>query len=322
MTPNRFNVVMTAPRLAAPAVALLEQAGCLIHYTQPYPSSAVLAELVARVQADAILARQGEVDAAVITASPRLRIVARHGVGVDEVDLAAAAARGVLVTRAPGSNTQAVAEHTLALTLALVKDIKPFGASLAGGGWRGAATQSRDVAGLRLGLLGCGAIGRAVARLAAAFGMPVAAFDPAANPADGIRRVASPRALAAESDIVSVHCPLTPETRGLLDAATLAAMPAGGWVVNTARGGIVDEAALLAALDSGHLSGAALDVFATEPPSPEHPLRNHPRVLVTPHIAGVTPGALVVMGVMAAECIVAALTGGAVPPERIVVPVG
>jgi D-3-phosphoglycerate dehydrogenase len=319
MPTNRFNVVMTAPRLSEPAVALLERAGCAIHYTPPYPSSAVLVELAARVQADAILARQGEVDAAAIAASPRLRIVARHGVGVDEVDLAAAAAHGVLVTRAPGSNTRAVAEHTLALILALAKDLRPFAISVGGGGWRGGATQCRDVAGLRLGLVGCGVIGRAVARLAAAFAMTVAAFDPAAADDGGIVRVGSLRALAAASDILSVHCPLTPATRGLVGANILAAMPAGGYVVNTARGGIVDEAALLAALDSGTLAGAALDVFAQEPPPADHPLRNHPRVLVTPHVAGVTPGSLVAMGVMAAECIVAALTGGAVPPERIVV---
>jgi len=315
---NRFNVVMTAPRLADAAVALLEQAGCLIHYTPPYPPAAVLVELAARVQADAILARQGEVDAAVIAASPRLRIVARHGVGVDEVDIAAAAARDVLVTRAPGSNTQAVAEHTLALILALVKNLHGFSVAVGAGGWRGSATQCRDVAGLRLGLVGCGAIGRAVARLAGAFGMTVAAYDPAAGGSDGIARAASLPALAAMSDVLSIHCPLTPGTRGLVDAAILAALPDGAWVVNTARGGIVDEAALERALASGRLAGAALDVFAQEPPPPDHPLRAHPRVLVTPHVAGVTPGALTAMGVMAAECIVAALTGGTVPPERIV----
>lgn len=320
--PNRFNVVMTAPALAEDAVALLAGAGCALHFTAPYPDEATLAELVGRVRADAILARQGQVAASVIAASPHLRIVARHGVGVDEVDLAAAAAHGVIVTRAPGSNTRAVAEHTLAMMLALVKDLQPWSALVAQGGWRGAAGRSRDVAGLRLGLLGCGAIGLAVARLAGAFGMTVATYDPAL-PAGGLLGVAalpSARALAEASDILSVHCPLTPDTRGLVGAETLAAMPRGGFVVNTARGGIVDEAALAAALDAGHLAGAALDVFDGEPPAADHPLRRHPRVLVTPHVAGVTPGSLVTMGVMAAECIVACLTGAAMPPERIVIP--
>jgi D-3-phosphoglycerate dehydrogenase len=315
------NVIMTAPGLAEAAVAILEQAGCVLHYTAPYPSGTALAQLAARVQVDAILARQGAITAQVIAASPRLRIIARHGVGVDEVDLAAAAAQGVMVTNAPGSNTRAVAEHTLAMILALLKDLRPFAATVAAGGWRGAAGQTRDVGGARLGLVGCGAVGMAVARLAGAFGMRVAAYDPAlpATGLPGIARAPSLLALAGDSDVLSVHCPLLPATRGLVGAAVLAAMPAGGFVINTARGGIVDEAALAAALASGHLAGAALDVFETEPPAAGHALRDHPRVLVTPHVAGVTPGSLVAMGVAAAECIVRVLTGQPVPAERIVV---
>jgi D-3-phosphoglycerate dehydrogenase len=317
----RFNVIMTAPHLAAGAVAVLEGADCAIHYTGPYPSGVVLGALAARVRADAILSRQGQVNETAIAGSPALRIVARHGVGVDEVDLAAAAARGVIVTNAPGSNTRAVAEHTLAALLALAKRMKPFGAQVAAGEWRGAGAAGRDIAGLRLGLLGFGGIARAVAALARPFGIRVAAVT--RHPIDaaaGVTRAESLLALAADSDVLSVHCPLTAATRGCVDAAVLAAMPAGGFVINTARGGIVDEAALLAALDSGHLAGAALDVFATEPPPRDHPLLAHPLVLATPHAAGVTPDSLTAMGVMAAECIAAALAGGTIPPERIVVP--
>jgi D-3-phosphoglycerate dehydrogenase len=321
LTANLFNVVMTSPELAAPAVAVLEAVGCAIHYLPPFPSGAAVAALAAQVQADAILSRQGQITAAAIAASPRLRIVARHGVGVDEVDLAAAAAHGVIVTNAPGSNSRAVAEHTLAMILALVKDLKPFDAAVAGGAWRGAGTVSRDVAGLRLGLVGCGAIGREVARLATAFCMAAASFDPALPPEGvaGIARRESVLDLAAGSDVLSVHCPLTPATRGLVDSEVLAAMPKGGFVVNTARGGVVSEAALLDALERGHLAGAALDVFTVEPPPADDPLRRHPRVLATPHIAGVTPGSMVNMGVAAAECIAAVLTGGAVPQGRTVV---
>jgi D-3-phosphoglycerate dehydrogenase len=317
----RFNVIMTAPRLAVPAISILERAGCGIHYTGPYPSGAVLGELAARVQADAILSRQGQVNETAIAGSPRLRIVARHGVGVDEVDLAAAAARGVIVTNAPGSNTRAVAEHTIAVVLALAKRIKPFGLAVSAGEWRGASASGRDIVGLRLGLLGFGGIGQAVAALARPFGILVAAYT--RGPIDaafGVRRESSLLALAAASDVLSVHCPFTPQTRGCVDAAVLAAMPAGGFVVNTARGGIVDEAALLSALESGHVHGAALDVFAIEPPPATHALLRHPCVLATPHVAGVTPDSLTAMGVMAAECIAAALTGGRVPFERIVVP--
>lgn len=317
---SRFNVVMTAPRLAGPAVALLEAAGCAIHYMPPYPSATAVAELVRAIAADAILTRQGPVTALAMDASPRLRVIARHGVGVDDVDLAAAAARGLLVTRAPGSNTAAVAEHTMALILALAKDLRPLGQSIGGGAWRGATTKVRDVAGLRLGLVGFGAIGRSVARLAKAFEMPVGAFDPAASgdAFAGIERHADLRALAAASDVLSLHCPYLPATHHIVDAGLLAAMPPGGMVVNTARGGLIDERALLVALDCGHLAGAGLDVFEAEPPAADDRLRDHPRVCVTPHVAGVTDGSLVNMGVMAAECIAWALTGRPVPPERIV----
>jgi D-3-phosphoglycerate dehydrogenase len=316
----RFNVVMTAPRLAAPAVALLEQAGCAIHYMDPYPPPAAIAALVAAVQADAVLTRQGRVDASVLDASPRLAIVARHGVGVDDVDLAGAAARGILVARAPGSNTRAVAEHTLAFILALAKDLRPLGQTIAAGQWRGGATMVRDIAGLRLGVVGLGAIGRDLAALALGLRMRVAALDPQATTSVGIQLYPDLPTLLVRSDVVSLHCPYLPATHHLIDAAALALMPAGGFVVNTARGGLIDEAALLAALDSGHLAGAALDVFEVEPPALADALRNHPRVLVTPHVAGVTESSLVNMGVMAAECIVAALTGGTVPPDRVVRP--
>jgi len=317
----RFNVIMTAPRLAPRAVDLLESAGCAIHFTGPYPSGIVLGALAARLQADAILSRQGQVNETAIAGSPRLRIVARHGVGVDEVDLAAAAARGVIVTNAPGSNTRAVAEHTLAVLLALAKRIKPFGEQVAAGAWRGATASGRDIAGLRLGLVGWGGIARAVAALARPFGIEVSVYARRPpDPAAGVQRAESLLALAGWSDVLSVHCPLTAQTRGCVDAAVLAAMKPGGFVINTARGGIVDEAALLAALGSGHIEGAALDVFAAEPPPEGYRLLAHPNVLATPHVAGVTPDSLTSMGVMAAECIAAALTGGAIPPERIVVP--
>ncbi len=317
---NRFNVIMTAPRLAAPAVALLEQAGCIVHFMEPYPSAEAVAGLAGSLQADAILTRQGPVVAAAMDASSQLRIIARHGVGVDDVDLAAARARGIMVTRAPGSNTAAVAEHTLALILGLAKELRPLSASIAGGAWRGGGTKVRDVAGMRLGLLGYGAIGQAVARLARAFGMAVAAHDPVmpASLFGATRHAATLAELCATSDVLSVHCPYAPATHHIVDAAALAALPRGAFVINTARGGILDEAALLAALDSGHLGGAGLDVFEVEPPPAGYRLRDHPRVIVTPHVAGVTDGSLVNMGVMAAECIVACLTGASVPPERVV----
>ena len=309
---SRFNVVMTAPRLAGPAVTVLEQAGCRVHYMPAYPSAAAVAEAVRACEADAVLSRQGPVMAEAMDASTRLRVVARHGVGVDDVDLAAAAARGIVVTRAPGSNTPAVAEHTLAMILALAKQLRPLGAALAAGRWREGAPPVRDIAGMRLGLVGFGAIGQAVARLAAAFGMEIAHSDDAQAGALSLAE------LLSRSDVLSLHCPWTPATHHLVDAAALAALPPGACVVNTARGGLVDEDALVHALDAGHIAGAALDVFEGEPPAVSHRLRNHPAVIATPHVAGTTPRSLVAMGVMAAECIAAVLNGAPVPAGRTV----
>jgi len=314
-----MNVIMTAPRLAPQAVALIEAAGATLHYMPPYPSAAAVAALAAEVRPEAILSRQGPVTAAVMeAASPRLRIIARHGVGVDDVDVAEAQRRGILVTRAPGSNTQAVAEHTLALLLALAKSLPMLGAQVARGAWRGAETKVRDVAGLRLGMVGCGAIGQAVARLAIPFGVAVAAYDPAGPASPGVAAMGSLHELLARSDVLSLHLPLQPATRHLIGAAELALLPPQAIVLNTARGGLIDEGALHAAIEAGHVAGAGLDVFEDEPPPGDHPLRRHPRVICTPHVAGVTDGSLVNMGVMAAECIVAVLLGRPVPPERLV----
>lgn len=315
-----MNVLMTAPRLAPQAVALLEAAGARIHYMDPFPGAPAVAARAGAIDAAAILSRQGPVGAPAMDAAPNLRIIARHGVGVDDVDVAEAARRGILVTRSPGSNTRAVAEHTLALILALAKDLPRLSAGVASGRWRGADTIVRDIHGLRLGLVGCGGIGQAVARLAGAFGMDVSAYTPSGRELPGIRRAPDLPALLASSDVLSLHLPLLPATRGLIGPAELALLPRGATLVNTSRGGLVNEAALLAALDSGHLSGAGLDVTAPEPPAPDDPLRRHPGVILTPHVAGVTADSMVAMGVMAAECIAAVLQGRPVPPDRIVRP--
>jgi D-3-phosphoglycerate dehydrogenase / 2-oxoglutarate reductase len=321
-SPDAFQVVMTAPRLAEPAVAALVQAGCTIHYMEPYPSAQEVEALTAEVQAHAILTRQGPVTAAAMAASARLRIIARHGVGVDDVDLQAARARGIIVARAPGSNTVAVAEHTMAMILAMAKDFRALGEVIATGKWRGDTTKVRDIYGMRLGLLGFGAIGRQVAKLALPFGMDVIALPRAGSaivPFHGVAQVPDLDTLLRYSDVLSVHCPYSPETHHIINASAFSAMPRGSYLINTARGGIIDEAALAEALRTGHIAGAALDVFEREPPPPHYDLRRHPKVLATPHVSGVTDRSLVNMGLMAAECIVACLTNRAIPPGRLVV---
>ena len=307
---------MTSPRLADEAVALLHAIGAEIHYMPPFPKAEAIAALARDIGAVAILSRQGPVTAAVMDAAPQLRIVARHGVGVDDVDVAEATRRGIVVTRAPGSNTQAVAEHTLAMILALAKRLPALSAQVAAGEWRRASDKVRDIAGLRLGVVGYGPIGQAVTRLATPFGMKVAVYQRSAP--TGVEWMPDLPTLLARSDVLSLHLPYNQSTRHMIGRDQLALLPAGAMVINTSRGGLIDEPALLAALDSGHLSGAGLDVFEDEPPDPAHPLRRHPAVIATPHVSGVTDGSLVNMGVMAAECIAAVLTGQPVPADRIV----
>ena len=255
--------------------------------------------------ADAIIAGGEPIPAEVIAACPRLRVIARTGVGHDAVDVDAATARGIAVTTTPGTNHESVAEQAFALLLALIKDVPARDASTKAGGWE--RTPARPLRGTTLGLVGLGRIGRAMATRALAFGMNVVAFDTVAD-ADfdarhGIRRAGLDELLAA-ADVVSLHLPLTPGTRKLFDRRAFAKMKPGALLINTARGGLVDEADLYAALATGHLAGAGLDVFEPEPPRPGNPLLALPNVVVSPHLAGSDARAMADMAALAARCVI------------------
>lgn len=245
--------------------------------------------------ADALIVRnRTQVDEALLASAPRLRVVGRLGVGLDNIATAACAARGISVIPATGANAQAVAEYVLAAAMLLRRGAYGASADVAGGRWpRAALSDGRELAGSVLGLIGFGGIGRLTGRLARALGMQAIGVDPqlpAFSPTWTEERTL-PRALdevLAQADVVTLHVPLTPATRNLIDAARLSAMKRDAILINTSRGGIVDEAALAAALRSGRLGGAALDVFAREPLPAGSPLADCPRLLLTPHVAGVT----------------------------------
>lgn len=227
-----------------------------------------------------------KVTRALLESAPDLRLVARAGVGLDNVDVAAASARGVTVVNAPTAATASVAELSIALYLALVRGLYPAIASTKAGRWEKGA-QGHELAGKTVGFVGYGRIAREVARRLRAFDVRTVAFDPFVTATDDGTVLAPLPMVLAAADIVSVHAAATPENHHLIDAAALRSMKPGSYLVNVARGSLVDEPALLAALDSGHLAGAALDVFEREPPT-DRALVEHPKVLPTPHIGAAT----------------------------------
>ena len=255
---------------------------------RPADLPAVLAEARAL-----IVRNRTQVTAALLEAAPKLQVIGRLGVGLDNIDLQACAARGVAVRPARGANEAAVAEYVIAALLILFRRAFNGREAMQRGAWPRDALIGCEVGGKRLGLIGFGANARETAKRAAALGMTVAAYDPFLS-ADAPEWELAERleldALLGNSHAVSLHVPLTPETRGLIDRDALAGMRAGAILINAARGGIVDESALIEALRSGHLSGAALDVFETEPLDARSGARfaDLPNLLLTPHVAGLT----------------------------------
>ena len=229
--------------------------------------------------------------AAMIAAAPRLRLIQKIGVGVNTIDLDAARARGIPVCNLPGTNSRAVAELTVGLMLGAVRRVARFDAGLRAGVWSDPVLQDGigELGGKTVGLIGYGSIPRLLAPVLASLGCRVIYTARQERP-DAIGEYRSLEALLAEADVISLHVPLTPETDRMIDAAALARMKRGSVLINTARGGLVDQAALTEALRSGHLGAAGLDVFATEPADPGDPLFQLPNVLVTPHVAWVTTG--------------------------------
>ncbi|RCK49834.1 hydroxyacid dehydrogenase [Thalassospira profundimaris] len=318
------NILVTGPDLDQEASALIEKAGIHKIHTPPYPSDDVLIDHLTRYRPQGVISRMGKIGAHIMDAAPDLKVISKHGAGVDNIDVDAASKRGIAVVRAPGANALSVAEHTIALLLATVKQIVPLDRGLRDGRWEKAGFLGVEIAGKTLGLVGFGAIARHTARLASGLGLNVIAYDPMADEAlfntENIKRVATVEELLAISDIVSLHCPLLPATRHLINAQSLQSMNPQSYLINTARGGLIDEAALLPALQSGHIAGAGLDTFEQEPPAQNNPLMNERTVVVTPHVGGVTAGAGRRVGVLAVEGIIKLLDGEEIAQERIVNP--
>jgi D-3-phosphoglycerate dehydrogenase len=261
--------------------------------------------LCARHKPVAIIVRYGKVNARIMDAAENLQVISKHGSGIDVIDQVAAAARGIAVRAAVGANAAAVAEHAWALILACAKSVPQLDARMRAGHWDKSTHKSVELDGRTLGLVGLGAIGRRVAAIGTVFGMNVLAFDPYAKEAPVGVKLVSLDELYAASDIVSLHCPLTAENRQMLNRDTLAQFKPGAILVNTARGGLVDEAALAEALANGQLRSAGLDSFDVEPMTNPHPFQQIPNAILSPHIGGVSDAAYVNMGRGAAANVLA-----------------
>lgn len=275
------------------------------------------AKLLAAVpEADALLVRSATtVDAEVLAAAPKLKIVARAGVGLDNVDVDAATARGVLVVNAPTSNIHSAAEHALALLLSAARQIPTADASLHGHEWKRSSFSGTEIFDKTVGVVGLGRIGQLVAARLAAFGAHIVAYDPYVSAARAAQlgiELLSLDDLLARADFISVHLPKTPETAGLIGQEALAKTKPGVIIVNAARGGLIDEAALAEAITSGHVRGAGLDVFVTEPCT-DSPLFDLPQVVVTPHLGASTAEAQDRAGTDVAKSVKLALAGEFVP---------
>ena len=283
-------IVFVPEPIAACGMALLEES---CDCTAPWADGRVPTDAEAREMlrgADAVIVRLFEIGAADLELCPRLQVIAKHGVGVDNIDCDAATARGIPVVFTPKANANSVAEHTIGLMLALARNVVPASVALRDGRF---ADRSQfigvELAGRTLGIVGLGRIGSRVAEIAAAgLAMKVCGYDPYVAPgaySGPAERLASLDELLAAADFLTLHVGLTAETRHLIDDRRLARLKAGCRVLNTSRGAVIDERALVRALEQGRIAGAALDVFEEEPIAADHPLCRAPNVLLTPHIA-------------------------------------
>ena len=307
--------LLAADKLAAEGLDFIQEQPDAELLDKPGLTEGEYADLLAAGGIHAMIVRSGiDVTAAMLETPGDLKVIARAGVGVDNIDLPAATAKGILVVNTAEASTVTTAEHAFALMMALLRQIGPAYRTMCDGGWDRNKFKGRQLHGLTLGVVGLGRIGRTVAERALAFGMTVVGYDPFVNQdlqlgEHTVKTYRSFADLAPHADVLTFHVPKTPETTSMLNAETFAKCRKGVYVVNAARGGIVDEAALVEACDSGQCGGAAVDVYDEEPPAKDSPLRGHPKILTTPHLGASTVEAQTAVSVDAAKACLQYLRG-------------
>ncbi|MGQ7828862.1 hydroxyacid dehydrogenase [Altererythrobacter sp. Z27] len=320
-SPQRIAILGKA--IAPQAMAMAQEAGVEVITTDAYLNAEELEAFVSRHQPDGIILRLGRIHDAAMAAAPGLKIIAKHGVGFDTIDLDAATARGITVSVATGANAISVAEHALALIFGVARGIAYLDRRMREGHWDKADVLGTELCGKTLGIVGIGAIGLHLAKICRGLGMDIRVFDPApVSAADQeFARVASVDDLLQECDVVSLHCPLTPATRNLISEPQFKQMKLGAILINTARGGLIDLDALVDALETGRIAGAGLDTFPEEPPTLADDLRRQGRLVISPHVGASTREAGVRVGTLVMQQVLDCIAGREIDSRYVVNPV-
>lgn len=317
------TIFVTAPSLHPDGVAILEDAGCRLIYLGKDSGAAEVERIMRENPVDAVISRTVNLTANAIEDCPTLRVITKHGVGVSNIDVAAATSRDIPVFVTPGANAQSVAEMALGLLLTAARKISWMDCELKSGRWS-RVQDGVELSGNTLGVVGFGQIGQKLARACMAIGMKVQAFDPGigmTSPVAHVSMVSSLHDLLPSSNVLSLHVPLNAHTRQMIDADAIAMLPDQAIIINTARGEVIDEPALVAALRSGKLFAAGLDTTSQEPITADNPLLALSNVVLTPHVGGSTPAALAAMAKGAAENVIDFLSGKVPPASACVNPV-
>ncbi len=313
------TIAIFGTAIAAGAMDMARDAGARVVTTDRYLQGEELEQFMRREQPDGVILRLGAVTEAAMVADPNLKIIAKHGVGYDTIDVEAASRRGILISIATGANAISVAEHALGLMLATARGIAYLDARIRDGHWDKAQFLGTELNGKTLGIVGLGAIGRHLASLATALGMNVQVFDPAlAETPDATHRAQSLEQVLEQCDVVSLHCPLNASTRNMMSTEQFARMKPGAILINTARGGLVDIDALGRALRDGQIGGAGLDTFPVEPVDLPDSLRTLPNLVVSPHVGASTFEAGARVGTTAMKQVLDYLSGREVESQYVV----
>ncbi|PLC49824.1 hydroxyacid dehydrogenase [Pollutimonas subterranea] len=315
-----YTVLVTARTLSPEGIALLEREGCRVLFLQGDADAAEVEEILRHESVDAVISRTVTLSAQAIAGCRTLKVVSKHGVGVSNIDVQACTERGIPVFMTPGANAQSVAEMTLGLMLAAARRIAYMDSEIRAGRWP-RLQDGLELKGSTIGLVGYGQIGRLVASFCNALGMRVLAYDPYAQAGQAqkdVELMTDLDAMLRRSNVLSLHLPLTSGTRMLIGARQLALLPDGAIVINTARGEVIDETALIQALASKKLAAAGLDTTANEPMAASNPLLTMKNVVLTPHVGGSTPAALSAMAVGAVNNVLGYLKHGTLSADKVV----